>query len=186
MLEFIGSVAACEGCSFCSCVGAGSDSEAAPLTSVIVSNVRLREVFVSWLGFPWEALEFEGKDVQLGSVEVRVDYSCKGKFCQDVSKRFRSLAAGHYERDPYMNFFCTIDYTVEEKFSNNDLYLLCHIVKVRGNRSPHPLASGTLRLQKANRTHRAIYPNTSHKTSWSRAPSDAALMLLQCYGITVV
>ena len=68
MFGFIGSVAACEGCSFCSCVGAGSDSEAAPLTSAIVSNVRLGEVFVSRLGLPWEALEIEGRDVQLDSV----------------------------------------------------------------------------------------------------------------------
>ena len=66
MLGFIGSVPACEGCSFCSCVGAGSDSEAAPLTSAIVFNVHLAKVFVSWLEFPWEALEFKGREVQLG------------------------------------------------------------------------------------------------------------------------
>ena len=84
MLGFIGSVAACEGCSFCSCVGAGSDSEAAPLTSAILLNVRLSEAFVSWLGFRWETLGFEGRDVQFGSVEVRLDYPCKGKFCRDV------------------------------------------------------------------------------------------------------
>ncbi len=88
MLGFIGSVVACEGCSFCSCVGAGSDSEAAPLTSVIVSNVHLADVFVSWLGFSWEALDFEGREVQLGSVEV--DY-VKASFAEQCKRGFEAL-----------------------------------------------------------------------------------------------
>ena len=82
MLGFIGSVAACEGCSFCSCVGAGSDSEAAPLTSAIVSNVRLREVFVSWLGFLWGALEFEGRDVQLALSKFELTTQVKASFAE--------------------------------------------------------------------------------------------------------
>ena len=69
--------------------------------------------------------------------------------------------------------------------THKDLYSLCHILKVRRNRSARPLASSTLRLQDAKRTHRAIYSYTSHGNSCLKPPSNAALMLLQCYGITM-